>query len=105
MERFLLKLQKSELLDSLVKDYTFNKVMPIMWMGYRFLLMDPKKGEFTVTLYPFSNPDNSLPLYVAIVSADSWKVTSLIKIPFPDFIKAEGDMYELNVLKCAASKE
>ena len=102
--KVLFKTSKSELLDSLVKDYTFNKVMPIMWMGYRFLLLDPIKGEFTVTLYPFSNPDNSLPLYVAIVSADSWKVTSLIKIPFPDFIKAEGDMYELNVLNAQPVK-
>lgn len=94
----LSKISKNELLGSLVKDYTFNKVMPIMWIGYRFLLIDPIKGEFAVTLYPFNNSDNTLPLYVAVISIDSWKVTSLIKVPFPNFIKKEGDMYELNVL-------
>ncbi len=96
--KILSKISKNDLLGSLIKDYTFNKVMPIMWMGYRFLLIDPVKGEFAVTLYPLNNSDISLPLYVAVISVDSWKVTSLIKVPFPDFIKREGDMYELNVL-------
>lgn len=96
--KILSKISKNDLLGSLIKDYTFNKVMPIMWMGYRFLLIDPVKGEFAVTLYPLNNSDNSFPLYVAVISVDSWKVTSLIKVPFPDFIKREGDMYELNVL-------